>query len=117
MNFGDKIKTLRKEKNWKQEELANEIGTDSRQVSLYENGKCLPSVETIVKIAQVFNVSIDFLLIDNSLRRPLILSNENIYESINKVDLLSLDEKESIFKIIDGLAYKNKLKKVLAEVE
>lgn len=116
MTFGEKIKSLRKEHNWKQEELAEKIGTDIRQISLYENGKTSPSIETVVKIARAFNISIDYLLIDEVTKKPLYLGDDALFDKLQKVDLLTKDEKEAIFKIIDGLTYKNKLKNVIAEI-
>jgi transcriptional regulator with XRE-family HTH domain len=117
MTFSEKIKTLRKEYNWKQEELAEKINTDARQVSLYENEKSSPSIETVIKIAKAFNVSIDYLLIEEANKRPLILNDEKTFENLKKVELLPDDEKAAIFKIIDGLVYKNKLKKAFNEVD
>jgi transcriptional regulator with XRE-family HTH domain len=116
MNFGEKIKQLRKEKGWSQEQLSKHIDTDTRQVSLYENNKVSPSAETIIRIAKVFNVSIDYLLIDDATRRPLKVSDESIFENIQKIDMLTDEEKQSVFKIIDGLAAKNKLKTAVHEL-
>ncbi|OHD08962.1 MAG: hypothetical protein A2Z98_15760 [Spirochaetes bacterium GWB1_27_13] len=117
MTFAQKIKELRTEKNWKQETLAKEIGTDVRQVSLYENDKTSPSIETVVKIAQTFNVSIDYLLIEDYPRRPLILNDNSVIDKIQNIELLTQEEKDAIYRIIDGLAYKNKLKSVISEVQ
>jgi transcriptional regulator with XRE-family HTH domain len=116
MNFGEKIKLLRKEKGWSQEELSKKIETDTRQVSLYENNKVAPSAETIVRISKVFNVSIDFLLINEIARRPLTLKDETLFANIQKIELLTDEEKQSIFKIIDGLAAKNKLKDAVHQI-
>ena len=117
MDFGSKIKELRKEKTWKQEELANRIGTDSRQISLYENNKCLPSIETVVKIAKAFETSIDYLLMDNISRKPLNITNNLLYENLEIFEQLTDEEKRAILKIAEGLASKNKLKNVLAEIK
>jgi len=97
-------------KGWFQEELSKKIETDTRQVSLYENNKVAPSAETVVRISRAFNVSIDFPLTDEMPRRPLSVNDESIFDNIQRLDLFTEDEKKSIFKIIDGLAAKNKLK-------
>jgi transcriptional regulator with XRE-family HTH domain len=116
MNFGEKMKLLRKEKGWSQEELSKKIETDTRQVSLYENNKVAPSAETIVRISKVFNISIDYLLIDEMSRRPLSMNDESIFDNIQKMELLTEDEKKSVFNIIDGLASKNKLKNAVHDM-
>lgn len=116
MTLGEKLKELRLEKNWKQETVAKEVCADARQISLYENDKITPSNETIVKFAQVYNVSVDYLLIDNYPRRPLYLKDNSIIEKLQFIEQLTDKEKNSIFNIIEELAYKNKIKNALTGV-
>lgn len=62
MNLGFRIKHLRIEKELTQEELANMIGMKKPTVSLYESNSRQPDYETLMKIADVFGVTIDGLL-------------------------------------------------------
>ncbi len=62
--LGERLQKLRREKNWSQEKLAQEIGIVRRLISRYETGVSTPSVETLRKLAAVFGVSVDFLLKD-----------------------------------------------------
>lgn len=62
MNFGKKLKTLRKEHNLTQRELADRIFVSKSVISYYEKNERTPSPEVIVKLAYVFNVTTDFLL-------------------------------------------------------
>ena len=64
--LADKIKGLRKERNWSQEDLEEFSGVSVRQISRIESGKCEPSVETLLKLAEAFEVSFSFLDNDNS---------------------------------------------------
>lgn len=68
-----RLKTLRTEAGWSQAELAEKIDSDARQVSRYENNKVAPGLEAVIRMAQVFNVTVDYLLIDDAERRPLTL--------------------------------------------
>lgn len=117
MPFSQKIKELRTEKNWKQDALAKELGLDMRQISLYENNKNSPSIETVVKIAQVFNVSIDYLLIDDYPRSPLHFKDNAFTNKLNELEILQQDEKEALLKIMDSLIYKNKIQNALEVVK
>ena len=63
--FGEKVKKLRKDAGWSQDQLGEKIGIHGRHVGKYETGRALPGSETILKIAEVFNVSIDYLLRDD----------------------------------------------------
>ena len=112
MAFGDKIKVLRKEKGWTQEELSRKIEGDARQISRYENGKFMPSAEVIIKIAQVFDVSIDYLLLDDVPRRPLSARDNILGEKYPELGNLSDEDKNSLFHIIDALIAKNKIQKI-----
>lgn len=65
MPLGERIKLLRKEKGYSQDKLAKQIGADARQISRYETGKITPSAEALVKFVEVFDVSIDYLLVEH----------------------------------------------------
>ena len=75
MALGERIKALRKEAGLSQGELGERIGSDSQRVSRYENGRITPSVDAVVRIAEAFNVSIDYLLVEDAPRRPLHLAD------------------------------------------
>ena len=65
MNFGEKIYKLRKEKGLSQEALAEQIGTTRQAVSKWENNQGFPETEKLLLLANVFEVSTDFLLKDD----------------------------------------------------
>lgn len=60
--IGERIKSLRKEKGLLQRELAKNLGMTQQTISLYESGHREPDWKTLNKIAEYFNVSVDFLL-------------------------------------------------------
>lgn len=57
-----RIKELRKAKNMTQLKLAMELNTNQNTISRYENGEREPSIKDLIKIADYFNVSVDYLL-------------------------------------------------------
>ncbi|MGN0163410.1 MAG: helix-turn-helix domain-containing protein [Candidatus Ornithomonoglobus sp.] len=59
MNF---LKQLRLNKNMYQKDVAEFLGVDRTTYVKYENGSSEPDIETIKKLASLFNVSIDYLL-------------------------------------------------------
>lgn len=62
MKIGDRIKELRKEKNFSQSQLARRIGVSQKAVDYWELGTNEPKASYIVKLAELFKVSADFLL-------------------------------------------------------
>ncbi|MCM1335738.1 MAG: helix-turn-helix domain-containing protein [Bacteroides sp.] len=77
----EKLKELRKEKGISLKELGAEMGVAESTMSLYENGKRQPDYETLLKLAEYFGVTVDYLLRgnDNFERLPeeLIILNRN----------------------------------------
>jgi len=56
--FGDKLKTIRKEKNLTQEEVAEKIGVSGQAVSKWEKGECLPDVYNLKLLARLYRMLI-----------------------------------------------------------
>ena len=61
-NLSERMRSLRKEKNLKQEELTELIGIPIRTYRRYEIGEREPTVSTLWKIADFYNVSVDYLI-------------------------------------------------------
>ncbi len=95
-----KIKELRDEHNLTQKELADKIGNVQRNISNWENGASEPDCETILRLANLFNVSIDELFgKDDTLNNRLDISYEN--KRLNKYySKLNDRQKELILNLI-----------------
>lgn len=66
MNFGQKLKTLRKQAGLTQMQLASQVGITKSVVSFYELQMRSPSPDVLTKLAKIFHVSVDYLLgLDN----------------------------------------------------
>lgn len=75
IGFGDKLKTLRKERGLSQQELAERIGVHKNAICNYEQDKRIPTADVIYSVAILFNVSADYLL---GLDRPKMLPIEGL---------------------------------------
>lgn len=97
VDFGCKLRELRKQKNLTQKQLAALIGVKNSIISFYEVGDRIPSPEIIIKLAAALNVTSDYLL--------GIQKNETI-------DVSGLDEndKKLVRSIVDTLRRKNQNK-------
>ncbi|MEF9893165.1 MAG: helix-turn-helix transcriptional regulator [Anaerorhabdus sp.] len=62
MTLGDKIKNLRIGKKYTQTFLAKELGITKAMISAYEKNTRKPSTNIILKLCDLFNVSLDYLL-------------------------------------------------------
>lgn len=60
--LGIRINELRKGRGWSQVELANRLGISKQTVSNWENDNIQPSIEMLVRLAKLFDVTTDYLL-------------------------------------------------------
>lgn len=106
--FSEILKDLRTECNMSQSELAKKLDISPSTVGMYEQGRRYPDFDTLIKIANHFNVSLDFLLgrsenrNDNKESEYKVYPKEviDLYEEINE---LAPEKKEIILKIIKDL--------------
>lgn len=66
MSFGEKIQTLRKKAGLSQEELADQLGVSRQAVSKWERDSGYPETEKILRMARLFQVTVDYLLNEES---------------------------------------------------
>lgn len=62
MNIGDKIRYLRERRNLTQDQLAGDMGLARSSIGMYERNERHPNFELLVKFADYFNVTTDFIL-------------------------------------------------------
>lgn len=103
----DMVKNLRKfrlEKNVSQQQLADVIGTTQQSINKYENHSTEPDIETLIKLADYFEISVD-QLVGHSVpgskipRHKLNLTREEIL-LVESYRRLSKSERESIHLVI-----------------
>lgn len=60
--FAQRLKELRTENNLTQTQVATKLGIRQQSYTRYENGSGEPSLDTLIAIAKLYNVSVDYLL-------------------------------------------------------
>ena len=99
MDFlGDRIRYLRESAGLKQKDMASKFSLNENTWSQYETNKRTPDIETIKKIAQFFNVSIDYLM--NLTDEPYNPNEEAFKEMIHIYNSLSEEERKKLAKEI-----------------
>ena len=90
MILAEKIIQLSKQNGWSQEELAMRIGVSRQSVSKWESMSSLPDLDKIIKLSEIFGVSIDYLLKDDMDEEPGY--EPDVKESIKNEDKESIVE-------------------------
>lgn len=101
----NRIKQLREERGMSQVRLSIELGVSQETVSAYENGKHYPSVQSLIKLSEIFGVSCDYIL--GLSEQP----HNVIYHSLDEQDrkfisdfkALSLPNQEKVRAYMQGL--------------
>lgn len=95
MIFADKLIKLRKQNGWSQEELAEKMDVTRQSVSKWEGAQSIPELTKIIKLSEIFGVSIDYLLKDE-VEDVEFLDSETEYTSLRKVSMEEANEFLSI---------------------
>ena len=90
---GDRIKDLRIDRNMTQQDLADTLSVAKSTIGMWENGKREPDLETILKIADFFNCSVDYLI-----GRDTSRINDDVLDKANELDLDALSFYGNIFE-------------------
>ena len=62
MKFSERLRELRKSKGYTQEALAKTIGITPGAIGLYEQDRREPDNDTLIALAEIFGISVDYLL-------------------------------------------------------
>ena len=62
IELGERLKALRTENHLRQDQVARLVNVEKSSISMYETGMRQPSYTTLVRLADVFNVTTDYLL-------------------------------------------------------
>lgn len=100
-----RLKELREQRRLIQEGLALKLNVSQSTISAYEVGERVPDLETLIAIADFFNVSLDYLAGLSDLKQQIRQSDlsPSELEHIHTYRQLSDTDREKINAYIDGL--------------
>lgn len=84
MTTGEKIAKLRKENNYTQEQLAEMLSVSRQSVSKYESGLAYPETEKLIRLSELFDCTLDYLLKDDVVEPKYnnMSNSQNVEEGI-----------------------------------
>lgn len=99
LNIGSKILELRKAKKMSQAGLANAVGASRDIIGKYERNDNLPSIEMALKLASVFDVSVDYLL-DEAQHTSY---DKETVKRLREIQNMKPDFRANLFSVIDSV--------------
>lgn len=107
MILADKIMNERKKNGWSQEELAEQLSVSRQSISKWEGAQAIPDIQKIIKMAELFGVTTDYLLRDDmepeSISSSFDASSDASAEAVVRV---SLEEANEFLELTEEVAPK-----------
>jgi len=112
MDFGERLRTLREEKNLTRADLANKLIVSYSAVSKYETNVRFPDKGTLINLADFFDVSVDYLLCRSDIRKTaekilndskkqfLVSSPQNKYKADEDLSPEAIEEIEKFKEFV-----------------
>ena len=110
MQIGTKIKKVREAKGLSQKQVAISLEMDQAQYSRIETNKTDPSFSSIYKITKALGVEMSELFASDEIFREINSADKTLMEKLRLIELLDKEERDAVYKIIDGLISKKRLK-------
>ncbi|AXR62923.1 helix-turn-helix domain-containing protein [Leptospira mayottensis] len=116
--LGTNIRSLRSKKGWSQTELADKIGVHLTHINRIENGKYLPSLDTVVLLAEALESSLD-ILVNGSTEssKDIRIEDQSFAEKIRLLNSLDEEEKKAVTLFLDSLLSKKKMIGMLQQLQ
>jgi transcriptional regulator with XRE-family HTH domain len=109
-SIGKNIKKIREQKGLMQKEVASAADIQASNYSKIESGQRDISVVALAKIAQLFGMTVDGIIHYDVSKNPTPVKVEDntATEKIQLISQLDEDDKNALYRIIDGMLTKNK---------
>jgi len=115
MRLGNRIQIKRKELGITQQQLAKKIEVSHPQLVRYETKNVQPPADVLKKLADVFGVSIDFLVNgDKDQKAKDSLQDEALLNQFKKISSLSKENKTVVMDLIDAYLFRSQVQKQLS---
>lgn len=96
--IGERISSLRKKMGLSQEELAERANIHFTYIGQIERAEKIPSLKSLLRIAEAMNVSLDYFLISKNKKQ-----DATIIELVNVVSAMNKEEKELLLDIAKSI--------------
>lgn len=114
--FGKRLKELRKQKGWTQKELANQLDIRYSHLNKYENGMHVPPLEKLTQLADIFDVSLDYLVMGLPMEESPI-RNEVLYKRFKTLETFDDEDKTTVINVIDAIIAKRRVENAIRPLE
>ncbi|MBC8951013.1 helix-turn-helix transcriptional regulator [Xenorhabdus sp. TS4] len=111
--FATRLREAREARKMTQARLADLLTVNRRVYNRWERGSSVPQLDTVVKIAQVLQMSVDALVGLELPQKPKI-HNPKLQALYEQIDSLSDEDQQALIVLMDSLVTRAKMEKLIA---
>ncbi len=108
----DKLKKLRQTRGFSQAQLGKKLGVNVQLISKYERGIVCPPTNMMIKIATVFDVSLDYLLLNGIDMAVNKISSQELLKQIEEIEKLPEEDQRILTNLLDAYIKKYKFEQL-----
>lgn len=112
-DFPKKLKELRTQKGWSQGQLGKKIGADLQRISKYERGVMWPTMELMVRLAKIFDVTVDFLVRDDKKAAVGKIKNQDLLNQLEQINDLPDEDQKAVVSFLDAFIKRRKFEELV----
>ena len=113
--FAERLKLLRSSRKMTQTRLAQMLDVSPRVYNRWENGVSTPHFDTVVKIADILDVSLDELAARKDVNGETKIHNPELHRLYQKVDQLSDEDQKALLVVLDSLVKRSSIRRVMTD--
>jgi len=108
--FAERLRAARSSRGLTQVRLAELLGISPRVYNRWERGAATPKLDTIVRLAEILDVSLDELVGRKPLSQPaIVVRNHRLHELYAQIDQLSDEDQQALIVLLDSLLKRSRL--------
>ncbi len=114
--FGTRVKQLRKQRHWTQKELASRLDIRYQLLNKYEGGQHIPPAETLIRLAEALQTSVDYLLTGNPIEDSP-LADSRLFRRFKELEAFDAEDQATVINVIDAIIAKRRVEGALAPLD
>jgi len=111
-NIGKSLRKIREEKNISQKELSFSMGIKPTQYSRIETGNAVPSLNTLLKVAEALEVTTDEIIYGVKKEQEVVIQDQELAQKLELISQLPTEDKFIANQLIDLIITKKTLKEL-----
>ncbi|MBK4717184.1 helix-turn-helix transcriptional regulator [Enterobacterales bacterium BIT-L3] len=111
--FAERLRLLREARNLSQVRLSELLGVDPRAYNRWEKGASAPHLDTVIKIADVLQVTLDELVGRKAMTEDVKIRNHTLHSLWQKADQLPDSDQQALIIVLDSFVKKSMVEQAL----